>query len=111
MGASMRFVFQGGGPLELWRRNDPKVYRVAAAPLTTMLRDPRIVAFLVVWFGLNLLLGLGTLTIGDGEAPIAWQAHIGGFVAGLVLFAAFDPFGNAPPREDGPDPEPDPTLQ
>jgi membrane associated rhomboid family serine protease len=25
------------------------------------------------------------------EQAIAWQAHIGGFVAGLLAFAAFDP--------------------
>jgi membrane associated rhomboid family serine protease len=26
-----------------------------------------------------------------GEQSLAWQAHIGGFLAGLLLFAAFDP--------------------
>ena len=48
--------------------------------------------FLVVWLGLNMLFGLGTVSIGgeDGQA-IAWQAHIGGFFAGLLLFNAFDP--------------------
>jgi len=25
------------------------------------------------------------------EQAIAWQAHIGGFLAGLLAFAAFDP--------------------
>ena len=52
------------------------------------------------------MLGLGTLAIAGGEAPIAWQAHIGGFLAGLLLFAAFDPVGNAPHRGDGPNPDP-----
>lgn len=108
MAAAIRFVFQGGGPIEMWRTPESQAYRVPAAPLVATLRDPRIVAFLAVWFGLNLLLGLGTLTIGDGDAPIAWQAHIGGFLAGLVLFAAFDPIGNAAPRNDGPDPDPKP---
>ncbi len=41
--------------------------------------------------GLNALFGLGsTSMVGDGQ-EIAWQAHIGGFVAGLLLFTAFDP--------------------
>jgi membrane associated rhomboid family serine protease len=28
---------------------------------------------------------------GVDDAEVAWQAHIGGFVAGLLLFALFDP--------------------
>ena len=34
-----------------------------AAPLTAMLRDPRILAFLAVWFGVNLLFGVGAITM------------------------------------------------
>jgi membrane associated rhomboid family serine protease len=94
MAAAMRFAFQGGGPLELWRRHDAAAYRVPAAPLSATLRDPRLVAFLAVWFGLNLLLGLGSFGI-NGDSPIAWQAHIGGFLAGLVLFSMFDPVGGS----------------
>lgn len=111
MAAAIRFVFQGGGPLEMWRTPESHAYRVPAAPLSAVLRDPRILAFLAVWFGLNILFGVGTLAIAGSEAPIAWQAHIGGFLAGLLLFAAFDPFGNAAPRDEGPDPgaAPDPT--
>jgi membrane associated rhomboid family serine protease len=112
MAAAMRFVFQGGGPLEMWRRQDSQAYRVPAAPLAVILRDSRIVAFLAVWFGLNILLGLGTLAIAGGEAPIAWQAHIGGFVAGLLLFAVFDPFGTAAkPGDAGPDDEGKPESE
>jgi len=108
MAAAIRFVFQGGGPMELWRRHDPNAYRIPAAPLSSTLRDPRILAFLAVWFGLNVLFGLGSFAIAGGEQSIAWQAHIGGFAAGLLLFAAFDPFGNAPLPDDvdGPDAEP-----
>jgi membrane associated rhomboid family serine protease len=48
--------------------------------------------FLVVWIGLNALFGLGTLSMGtEAGQEIAWQAHIGGFFAGLILFSAFDP--------------------
>jgi membrane associated rhomboid family serine protease len=28
---------------------------------------------------------------GEPGQEIAWQAHIGGFFAGLLLFSAFDP--------------------
>jgi membrane associated rhomboid family serine protease len=46
----------------------------------------------VVWLGLNVLFGLGNMSIGTAaDQQIAWQAHIGGFFAGLLLFSAFDP--------------------
>ena len=91
MAAAMRFVFQRGGPLGLWRPGDAEGYRVPAAPLLATLRDVRFLVFLGAWIGLNALFGLGTLPIAGEGQDIAWQAHIGGFVAGLVLFAAFDP--------------------
>jgi len=56
-----------------------------------VLRDRRVVIFLVVWFGLNFLFGLGSLSITGAEQSVAWQAHIGGFAAGLLLFGLFDP--------------------
>jgi membrane associated rhomboid family serine protease len=92
MAAALRFVFQRGGPLGLWRLDSPgDSYRVPAGPLLATLRDPRFLIFLGVWIGLNALFGLGsTSMVGDGQ-EIAWQAHIGGFVAGLLLFTAFDP--------------------
>jgi membrane associated rhomboid family serine protease len=90
MAAATRFAFQRGGPIALWR-NSEEAYRVPAAPLLASLRDRRVLAFLVVWFGVNLLFGLGSIGMPGVEQAIAWQAHIGGFVAGLVGFAAFDP--------------------
>jgi membrane associated rhomboid family serine protease len=92
MAAAMRFVFQQGGPLGVFRRSgDNEAYRVHAQPLLTTLRDPRFLMFLVVWIGLNALFGLGNVSIGtEAGQEIAWQAHIGGFFAGLVLFDVFD---------------------
>jgi membrane associated rhomboid family serine protease len=100
MAASMRFAFQRGGPLSLFRGGGDEAYRVPAAPLAVALRDKRIIVFLGTWFGLNILFGLGTLAIVGTEQSIAWQAHIGGFLAGLVLFALFDPIV-APTHQDG----------
>jgi membrane associated rhomboid family serine protease len=60
------------------------------------LRDVRVLAFLVVWFGVNLLFGVGTISMPGVEQSIAWQAHIGGFLAGLLLFPLFDPVPTAP---------------
>jgi membrane associated rhomboid family serine protease len=91
MAGSLRFIFQVGGPLGMFRTNDEDAYRVPAAPLTVALRDPRIIIFLVVWFGFNLLFGIGASSFPGVEQSVAWQAHIGGFLAGLILFAWFDP--------------------
>ena len=57
MAAAMRFAFQRGGPLALWRSHDDDAYRVPAASLKASLRDPRVLAFLLVWFGVNALMG------------------------------------------------------
>jgi membrane associated rhomboid family serine protease len=99
MAASTRFAFQRGGPLSLFRTADEASYRVPAAPLLVALRDPRIFVFLIVWFGLNIVFGLGSIALTGEQQQIAWQAHIGGFLAGLVLFALFDPVV-VPPRHD-----------
>jgi membrane associated rhomboid family serine protease len=93
MAAAMRFIFQAHGPLETWREGvgNSASYRVPAASLAATFRDSRFLLFLGVWIGLNVLVGLGTVSIGGEGQEIAWQAHIGGFAAGLLLFAAFDP--------------------
>jgi membrane associated rhomboid family serine protease len=39
---------------------------------------------------------MGSVAIGAEPGSIAWQAHIGGFVAGLVLFSLFDPVPRTP---------------
>jgi membrane associated rhomboid family serine protease len=108
MAAAIRFAFQRGGPLGLWRAPETHTYHVPAAPLRVALLDPRVVAFLAVWFGLNILLGFGSLSIAGEDQEIAWQAHIGGFLAGLLLFRWFDPVPRQPheavPDEDQPPP-------
>jgi membrane associated rhomboid family serine protease len=105
MAAAMRFVFQPGQALGFWR--DPEQAALAPAlPLAASLRDPRVLAFLGVWFGVNLLFGVFSLGMPGLEQTIAWQAHIGGFLAGLLAFAAFDPIprGRAPDGGTGADP-------
>ena len=91
MAGATRFAFQRGGPLTMFRSEDATAYLVPAAPLSVALRDPRILVFLLAWFGLNLLFGIGSIGLPGADQSIAWQAHIGGFVAGLLLFSLFDP--------------------
>ena len=94
MAAAMRFIFQEHGPLETWRdgAGNGEAYGVPAVPLLATIRDVRFLLFLAVWMGLNALFGLGALSFGtEPGQQLAWQAHIGGFLAGLLLFTAFDP--------------------
>lgn len=110
MAAATRFVFQRGVPLGLWRDRE-LASRIPAAPLAASLRDPRVVAFLLVWFGVNILFGVFSLGMPGVEQSIAWQAHIGGFLAGLLAFAAFDPVPMAAPKvDDGKGPDPTSTV-
>jgi membrane associated rhomboid family serine protease len=103
MAAAMRFAFQPQGPIALWQQKDDGAYRIPALPLLSALRDRRIVIFLVVWFALNLVFGLGSAPlVGEGQT-VAWEAHIGGFLAGLLLFSLFDPVRQAQPLGGGED--------
>jgi membrane associated rhomboid family serine protease len=100
MAAAMRFAFQCGGPLRMIRGDDEQAYHVPAIPLIGVLSDARVLIFLAAWFGINILFGLGSLPITGSEQPIAWQAHIGGFLAGLLLFSWFDPAPDEPKQDD-----------
>ena len=89
MAAAIRFMFQPGAPLGLFRVGGNAAFKVPAHGLGESLKDRRVVMFLLVWFGINIATGVVS-SVGDGET-IAWQAHIGGFLAGLMLFPLFDP--------------------
>jgi membrane associated rhomboid family serine protease len=91
MAASLRFVFEIGGPLGVFRTGGRSAFLVPAAPLSRALQNPQVLAFLAIWFLINLGFGLGTLPDEMASGAIAWQAHIGGFLAGLFLFPLFDP--------------------
>jgi len=88
MAASVRFMFSGSlrTTISDFRRDPVNVPLVGIADA---LKDPRMLIFLAIWMGLNLLFGLGAVDIGQGAA-IAWEAHFGGFFAGLFGYSLFD---------------------
>lgn len=50
----------------------------------------RIILWTAIWIAVNIIVGkLGIGTGGGGEL-VAWQAHIGGYIAGLLLVGLFD---------------------
>lgn len=87
--AAIRFVFSPGvhfGGLG----HDEAVRAIPAEPLGGLWRNSRALLFVVIWFVTNILFGAGLVPILGEETSIAWEAHIGGFLAGLLLFPLLD---------------------
>jgi membrane associated rhomboid family serine protease len=61
----------------------------AAAPLAPIFSRP-VVMFTLVWSAINLVAGVTGLGLGGESGQIAWQVHMGGFAAGLLLCGACD---------------------
>ncbi|HEU4835802.1 MAG TPA: rhomboid family intramembrane serine protease [Pyrinomonadaceae bacterium] len=49
-----------------------------------------------IWFAFQLISGLGMFGGGSQQGGVAYAAHIGGFLAGLVLIKFFDRGGSSP---------------
>lgn len=90
MAGAARFAFFEGG----FGGMGATIHR-PAPPLGVLFSSPRVLAFIGIWFAINLMFGFVGST-GVGEGNIAWQAHIGGFAAGLFLFPLFDPVPRNP---------------
>lgn len=92
MAASVRFAFAPGGALG--PRRSQYADHQPAMPLMAVLRDRRVLVFIGAFVVLNFLFGAGMAMPGTEGAEVAWQAHLGGFAAGLLLFPLFDPVPN-----------------
>jgi membrane associated rhomboid family serine protease len=88
-GAAVRFVFQGGFNPQLMA-DDAAVRALPALPLGAVFRNRQAVMFTGFWFLTNWLFGAGIIPIAGADQAIAWQAHIGGFLAGLLMFPLLD---------------------
>lgn len=101
MAAIARFGFSPGGPMtQSIRISGQAGWKVPALSIVETLLHRRALLFLGVWFAVNFLFGVaGGPLFGEGT-QIAWQAHVGGFVAGLLLFKLFDPISSIPSAQD-----------
>jgi membrane associated rhomboid family serine protease len=90
MAAAARFVFQTRRPLRGLDR-DVTLALARPVPLLGLGRDRRVIGFLVVWLVLNLAVGLGAGPMLGEDTQVAWEAHVGGFLFGLLAFSLFDP--------------------
>ncbi|MBD8890287.1 rhomboid family intramembrane serine protease [Roseibium litorale] len=92
MAAATRFVFELGAPLGAVRLQDRSAFFIPAPPLLQSLRNSRVLGMVLAWFGINFLFAFIPGLIGGQEGvSIAWEAHVGGFLAGLLLFPLLDP--------------------
>lgn len=90
MGAAAMFVFDRPEA-----REDPGMRRARFGDmLGRMIRNRTALLFLGSWFAMNLAFGLLAGPLGIVDAGIAWEAHIGGLVAGI---AAFPLLASGPP--------------
>lgn len=82
MGAAARFAF----PETRWLDPATAAQRRRLLPILEVPKRRPVMMFIGVWVVINLVFGLvGPLTTGTMLANIAWQAHLGGFFAGLLL--------------------------
>jgi membrane associated rhomboid family serine protease len=94
MAAVLRFIFSARGGQH---GRMPDFARVPLASLDETLRDGRAIGFIVFWLVLNIYFGMSGASFGAGpDSRIAWEAHIGGFLCGLLTFGYFDSARPAP---------------
>lgn len=87
MAAIVRFAFAPGSRLG---EDGAMDVREARTPSLAQLKENRqAMAFLVLWFAANFLFGAFPQAAGSSET-IAWEAHIGGFLCGLLAYGVFD---------------------
>jgi membrane associated rhomboid family serine protease len=87
MAGALRFFFKA-----MLLRGPGRPDFAGAPPMTLpeTFGDKRMLAFLGFWVAVNAYFGLSSMRIGGEEGGIAWEAHIGGFLCGLLIFGAFD---------------------
>ncbi|MEM8573305.1 MAG: rhomboid family intramembrane serine protease [Pseudomonadota bacterium] len=88
MAAALRFIFSARG---CPHGPPPDFATVPLASLNETLRNGRVVGFILFWLGLNIYFGISGTSFGTGpNSEVAWEAHIGGFLCGLLTFGYFD---------------------
>src|SRR5262249_56269084 len=77
MAAAMRFAFVQGSFLSFSRGDADAAAKVPALSLWRALRNGRVLPFLAVWFGVNIIFGVCSLAVGMDEGQSgARQARV-----------------------------------
>ena len=83
MGAAARFAFPKDG-----RFNRMNAHLLPRNTLAEALTNRTVLVYVAIWFGINALAAFGFAAAED--ARIAWEAHLGGFLFGFLVFSPFD---------------------
>src|SRR5262245_39195032 len=83
MGAAARFGFR------VDRRSNKPTFAGELMPMAAVFKSRTTVTFLTVWMIVNLVTGVFAPGV---DNPIAWEAHVGGFLAGFLCIGWFDKF-------------------
>lgn len=83
MGAAARFGFR------IDRSRGEAAFAGPVLSIPAVFGSRAAVTFLAVWMAVNLLMGFG-FGVPEGAGRIAWEAHIGGFLAGFLAVRLFD---------------------
>ena len=89
MGGVMRLFFSAMEMPGGLRRLNSAPRSIPLKPFSVALRDPRLQAVTASFVLMNIaaMVGFGDI---NASNSIAWEAHIGGYIAGLCLFGFFD---------------------
>lgn len=101
IGASGAISGLMGGAIRMMRLRQPYL-NVATMPLLPIWSS-QVLGFSAVWLAINLVTGLTGLGTGGQIEPVAWQDHMGGYLAGLILVGPFEAlFGLSARQPDSP---------
>ena len=96
-GAAARFAFTPGA-----FNSDARLMQPARG-LVRSLTTPTVFIFVAIWLVVNWIFGSGLVPVAGEGISIAWEAHLGGFLVGLLAFPLFDPVRPLlPPSPDDP---------
>lgn len=86
MAVAMRILFAP----QAFARDEAGHLQTISGRLPTI-RDRRVLMIAGVWVVMNLIMGLGGMVSMSGQViAIAWEAHVGGFLVGMLGFGLFD---------------------
>ncbi|MDR1281183.1 MAG: rhomboid family intramembrane serine protease [Opitutaceae bacterium] len=96
--AAAQMVFSWGSPIPMLGASGaisgvlgaylvlfPMAWVVALVPWIVPVVPVPAVVFLLLWFFVQMWSGIGELLGGGGEGGVAWWAHAGGFVTGMLV--------------------------
>jgi membrane associated rhomboid family serine protease len=98
MGAAFRFIFgrdENGVPNIVLG-----AHRAPLMSLADTVQDRRIMTAVAGWVIINVLVGWGAAASLTEAAGIAWEAHLGGFAAGLLTYGFFERLSVRPTTDD-----------